>query len=62
MKAFYSLILLNNNIYDIIKKTALVILGSAMLGVSAHIYIPTLPIPFTMQSLTLHASSLAIRN
>ena len=53
MKAFYSLILFNNNIYNIIKKSALVILGSAILGVSAHIYIPTLPIPFTMQSLTL---------
>lgn len=65
MKAFYSAMFLLNNVkvYNIIKKSILVILGSAIIGVSSHIYIPTLPVPFTMQSLTvmLIASTLGSR-
>lgn len=65
MKAFYSTIFLLKNVktFNIIQKSILVVLGSAILGVSAHIYIPTIPVPFTMQSLSvmLIASQLGSR-
>ncbi|MDR2008226.1 MAG: biotin transporter BioY [Alphaproteobacteria bacterium] len=44
-------IIVSNNIINICKKALLVVAGALVLSLSSHIYIPTYPVPFTMQSL-----------